>query len=49
MQEAENIDFPEVSFSKNLHTLKLFVYHMGNISSLTSAIVSKDNSVSTEG
>ena len=43
--ETLKYNFSKISFSKNLHTLKLFVSCTENISTLISAIISKDNSL----
>ena len=43
--ETLKYNFSKISFSKNLHTLKLFVTCTENISTLVSAITSKDNSL----
>ena len=43
--ETLKYNFSKISFSKNLHTLKLFVSCTENISTLVSAITSKDNSL----
>ena len=43
--ETLKYNFSKISFSKNLHTLKLFVSCTGNISTFVSAITSKDNSL----
>ena len=43
--ETLKYNFSKISFSKNLHTLKLFLSCTENISTLVSAITSKDNSL----
>ena len=43
--ETLKYNFSKISFSKNLHILKLFVSCSKNISTLVSAITSKDNSL----